>query len=168
MPTRILIADDNQATRSSLTELLNKHDGWEVCAAVENGQQAVVKARELKPDLIILDLAMPVMDGMRATREIGQILPSVPILIYTLHDSSWLDLEAKQAGARQVVLKPDAMRLLTAIEDVLAKILPPNQRELPDGVATAAAGANTSTADANRGESPAATKGENDISIQAN
>src|SRR5579862_8708368 len=79
----------------------------EVCAEVENGEQALVKARELNPDLIILDLAMPVMDGLRATREILRILPSVAIIIYTLHYAPWVELEAKKAGARGVVAKSD-------------------------------------------------------------
>jgi DNA-binding NarL/FixJ family response regulator len=118
---RILIADDNEVARGSLSELLSNHDGWEVCAAVENGEQAVLKASELKPNLVILDLAMPVKDGLRATREIGQILPSVPIVIYTMHDSSWLELEARKAGARYMVAKTDTDKLLTVVESVLAK-----------------------------------------------
>jgi CheY-like chemotaxis protein len=74
--SRILIADDNVVVRRHLGELFKSHAGWEVCAEVENGQQAVLKTRELKPDLIILDLAMPVMDGLQAAREIGKALPS--------------------------------------------------------------------------------------------
>ncbi len=65
-----------------------------MCAAVENGQEAVLKALELKPDLILLDLAMPAMDGLHAAREIGKVLPAIPIVVYTLHDSSWVRLEA--------------------------------------------------------------------------
>jgi CheY-like chemotaxis protein len=123
VPTRILIADDNEIALGRLSQLLKSHDGWEVCAAVENGQQAVVKAVELKPDLIILDLAMPVMDGLRASRAIAQILPTVPILIFTLHEVAWLKLEAKKAGAQQVVSKLNVATLLTGIEGVLRKEL---------------------------------------------
>ena len=97
MAAQILLVDDNEVVRGRLTEALNAHGGWEVCAAVENGEQALVKARELNPDLIILDLAMPVMDGLRATREILRILPSVPIVIYTLHYAEWLVLEAQES-----------------------------------------------------------------------
>jgi len=118
---RILIADDNEVARGCLRELLSNHDGWEVCAAVDNGEQAVLKASELKPNLVVLDLAMPVKDGLRATREIGQLLPSVPIVIYTIHDSSWLELEAKKAGARYMVAKTDPDKLMTVIESVLAR-----------------------------------------------
>ncbi len=122
MPIRILIADDNEILRDRLAELiLEDHDGWEVCAAVENGQDAVEKAEELKPDLLVLDLAMPVMNGLEAARRIGRITPSVPILIYTLHNSSWVELEAKKAGARKVVFKPDVDALLKTIEDYIEK-----------------------------------------------
>jgi two-component system chemotaxis response regulator CheY len=105
--------------RGVLTETLTTHDGWEVCAALENGEQAVMKAGELSPDLIILDLAMPVMDGLTATREIAKILPSVPVVIYTLHNAAWLQLEAQKAGARAVVSKPEVLRLIDVAEDLL-------------------------------------------------
>jgi CheY-like chemotaxis protein len=121
MPTRILIADDNEILRDRLAELIERHGGWEVCAIVGNGQQAVEKAEELKPDLIVLDLAMPVMNGLQAARKIGQRMPSVPILIYTLHNSSWVELEAKKAGARRVVFKPNVETLLTVIEEFVKK-----------------------------------------------
>jgi DNA-binding NarL/FixJ family response regulator len=121
MVAQILVVDDNEVVRGRLSEALQAHDGWEVCAAVENGEQALVKARELKPDLIILDLAMPVMDGLRATREITRILPSVPIVIYTLHYGEWLVLEAKKAGARGLVPKSDFAKLMDVLEGLLRK-----------------------------------------------
>jgi len=121
MPIKFLIADDHKVSRTRLAELLNGHAGWEVCAAVENGQEAVAKAIELRPDIIILDLAMPVMDGIRATREIGQALAEVPIVIYSFHGGKWLELEAKKAGARKVIAKPNVELLLNAIEDLISK-----------------------------------------------
>lgn len=121
MTARILIVDDNEVVRGIIGEALGGHEGWEVCAAVENGEQAVSKARELCPDLIILDLAMPVMDGLRATREITKILPAVPIVIYTLHYAEWVIREAKKAGARAVVSKSDATKLVSVAEDLLQK-----------------------------------------------
>ena len=78
------------------------------------------KANELKPDVIILDLAMPVMDGLSATREILRTLPTVPILIYTLHNIPAIELEAKKAGARKMVLKPHVELLISAMEEILA------------------------------------------------
>ena len=124
MATQILLGDDNEVVRGRLSEVLRAHDGWEVCAEVGNGAQAVVKARELNPDLIILDVAMPVMDGLSATREITRILPSVPIVIYTLHYSEWLVLEAKKAGARRLVPKSDVAKLMDVLEDLLRKKSP--------------------------------------------
>jgi CheY-like chemotaxis protein len=119
--TRILIADDNQAVRDNLTEVLKSRDGWEVCGAVEDGQQAILKATELRPDLIILDLSMPVMDGLQAARQIGQILPMIPILIYTLHEASLVESEARDAGVRHVITKGNVNALLTLVENLATK-----------------------------------------------
>jgi DNA-binding NarL/FixJ family response regulator len=124
MAAQILVVDDNEVVRGRLSEALKARDGWEVCAQVANGEQALVKARELNPDLIILDLAMPGMDGLRATREITRILPSVPIVIYTLHYGEWLVLEAKKAGARGLVPKSDIAKLMDVLEDLLRKKSP--------------------------------------------
>jgi DNA-binding NarL/FixJ family response regulator len=124
MPVRVLLADDNDVLRGSLSEVLKSRAGWEVCAEVANGEQAVAKAKELKPDLIILDLAMPVVDGLKATREISKVLPSTPILIYTVHDVSWIQIEARKAGARKVISKPNADLLLRIAEELLRKESP--------------------------------------------
>jgi CheY-like chemotaxis protein len=120
MPIKVLIADDNEIVRSRLVEIVGGRDGWAVCAAVTNGHEAVEKAVELKPDVIVLDLAMPVMDGLSATREILRTVPTVPILIYTLHNIPAIELEAKKAGARKLVLKPHAELLISAMEEILA------------------------------------------------
>jgi CheY-like chemotaxis protein len=117
--TRILIADDNEEVRDRLSKLLTSHDGWEVCAAVGNGRDAVEKAIELKPGLIILDLAMPEMDGLSTAREIGKVLPSVPIVLFTLHKFGTIDLEAKKAGVRHVVAKPDVAALVRTAEEIV-------------------------------------------------
>ena len=78
MPQRILIAEDNPAVRNALRTLLEGAGSWEILE-VENGQQAIAKAPELKPNLIILDLVMPVMDGLSAARQISKLLPEIPI-----------------------------------------------------------------------------------------
>jgi CheY-like chemotaxis protein len=119
MPVRILIADDNEVVRGRLGELLETQEGWEICASVGNGRDAVEKAVELNPSLIILDLAMPEMDGLTTAREIGKILPSIPIVLFTLHKFPTIDLEAKKAGVRHVVAKPDTDTLLRVAEDLL-------------------------------------------------
>ena len=123
MAIRILIADDNEAVRGRLGELLASHDGWEVCGSFGSGREAVEKAMELRPSLIILDLAMPEMDGLSAAKEIGKKLPSVPVVIFTLHKFATIDLEAKKVGVRHVVAKPDTETLLRVVDE-LAKSQP--------------------------------------------
>jgi len=122
MASRILISDDHAAMRRMLRLLVEAHAGWVVCGEAKNGEEAVAKAAELNPDLIILDLAMPVMDGIRASRAISAAMPTVPILMHTLHYSPHLVLEAQKAGVRRVVAKADGGdELLAAIEELLAK-----------------------------------------------
>jgi CheY-like chemotaxis protein len=137
MATRILIGDDNEAVRGRLGELLATHGGWEVCGSVASGRQAVEKAVELRPSLIILDLVMPEMDGLSAAKEIGKKLPSVPIVIFTLHKFATIDLEAKKAGVRYVVAKPDTETLLRVVDELVkGQPAEPAQQE-PDLLAPA-------------------------------
>jgi DNA-binding NarL/FixJ family response regulator len=119
MAIRILIADDNEAVRGRLGELLATHDGWEVCGSVGSGREVVEKAVELRPSIILLDLAMPEMDGLSAAKEIGKVMPSVPIVIFTLHKFATIDLEAKKAGVRYVVAKPDTETLFRVIDELV-------------------------------------------------
>lgn len=119
MAARILIADDHDTVRKRISQLMEYHDGWEVCAEAENGKQAVLKATELKPDIVVLDLAMPVMSGIDAADEIGKVLPSVPVVLYTMYAVPVIELKAKQVGVRQVVPKPDAAGLLRVVENLL-------------------------------------------------
>lgn len=119
MATRILIADDHDLIRRSISMLCGSHDGWEVCAQVEDGQQAVLKASELKPDIVILDLAMPVMNGVEAANEITKTLPGVPVVLYTSYAFPATEARAKRVGVRRVVQKPDAAGLLKVVEDLL-------------------------------------------------
>lgn len=121
LTARILIADDQESTRKVLKALVATRTGWEVCAEAENGRQAVQHAVELRPDLVILDLSMPVMDGLQAARAISQDAPEVPILIYTLYVSPELAIEAKKAGVRQVVDKAGTReKLLTTMSLLLS------------------------------------------------
>ena len=117
MATRILIADDHIVIRRMLRALLETREGWEVCGEAANGREAVTKAQELKPDLMVMDLAMPIMDGIQASQELSKAMPTVPIVMHTLHYSVELEVQAKKAGIRQVVAKMDSgERLLNAIE----------------------------------------------------
>ena len=92
---RILIADDHEAVRKGVCAILSSRADVEVCGEAENGRETVEKANALKPDLIILDITMPVLSGFEAAREIRKTLPYVPILILSMHESSLLIGEAK-------------------------------------------------------------------------
>jgi DNA-binding NarL/FixJ family response regulator len=120
MPYKILIADDHSLVRKVLKTTLENHSDWQVCGQATNGLEAVQKAAELHPDLIILDFAMPVMDGLGAARRILSASPSVPILIFTNYYFPSLLLEADSVGVRQVIDKGLAgNELLFAVESLL-------------------------------------------------
>lgn len=122
MPCRILIADDHTPLRNILKATLEAHAGWQVCAEAANGLEAVQKNAEFKPDIIILDLSMPVMNGLEATREILSVSPHVPILMFTNHALSHLAHEAEKAGIRQIVSKMyKGDELATAVEALLSE-----------------------------------------------
>ena len=131
MPIRILVADDHQATRLAITSLIrNSGQDWEICGEAEDGQAAVDKAAELKPDLLIIDLMMPQRDGISAGRALRAHLPAVPILLYTLWVSDALEAEARQAGLTAVVQKSNGRALLSAIREALT---PPSASSATDG-----------------------------------
>jgi DNA-binding NarL/FixJ family response regulator len=118
MSIRILIADDNVSVRAAMHAVLEGADRWEIIEA-EDGKEAVDKALELRPNLVILDLAMPVMDGLAASREIAKILPGTPILLHTLYSSPQVELEAGKCGVLRVVPKSEAKVLMSAVTQVL-------------------------------------------------
>jgi DNA-binding NarL/FixJ family response regulator len=114
---RILIADDSEHGRASLKALLLLRDGWTVCGEAVNGRQAVLMAADLKPDVIILDFSMPMLDGLQAAKEILVATPNVPIILFTFHRTNQLDVEAERAGIRKVISKNDPLKaLLGAVE----------------------------------------------------
>ena len=119
MPTRILIADDSPPMRVALRSLLSRQ-GWEVLEA-ENGMEAIAKAQEIKPEIVILDLAMPQVDGLTASRRITELLPDIPVLMYTMHFTGQLDIEARKFGVRRMVAKPESNVLVAAIRELLNK-----------------------------------------------
>jgi DNA-binding NarL/FixJ family response regulator len=123
MPTRILIAEDSQPVRTALRTLLEDAGPWEIIA-VENGEDAVAKAQELKPDLIILDLVMPVMDGLRAGKQISQLFPEIPLLMHTMHWSPQVEIEAQKVGVRKVVPKSDSRLLVSTVQQFLIPEVP--------------------------------------------
>jgi CheY-like chemotaxis protein len=133
MPIRILIADDNPSVRTALRRLLESTGGWEI-VDVENGQQAVAKAQELRPNVVILDLVMPVMDGLTAARELSKLQPEIPLLMHTLHWSPQVELEAQKVGVRKVVPKADSKGLISAIQQALAAEPPKAVSALPEAI----------------------------------
>jgi len=121
-PARILIADDSLSVRSTLKKVLEAHSKlWRVCAEASNGAEAVQMAVESKPDLAIIDLQMPFLDGLTASARIAKSLPRIPILINTVYKSAYVDSEARNVGVREVISKADPGRLLRAIESLLSK-----------------------------------------------
>ena len=109
MAKTLLIADDNDVFRHALCEALKRESDFEVCGEARDGRDAIDKAQQLHPDLIILDLAMPVMNGLDASRAIKKLMPSVPIILFTLNVYPFLEVEAQSAGIAAVVSKSAGM-----------------------------------------------------------
>jgi DNA-binding NarL/FixJ family response regulator len=117
MKLRILLADDHEIVRRGLCALLQKHEGWEVCGEAADGREALEMAKQLAPDVIILDIGMPNLNGLATTRQMLQQDPNAKIIVLTITDSDQVIREALNAGARGFVLKSDAARdLVSAVE----------------------------------------------------
>jgi DNA-binding NarL/FixJ family response regulator len=123
-PLRLLIADDHAVVRAGLRSLLESHKGWEVCAEAADGREAVEKAAKFKPDILILDIGMPLLNGVEAARRIHKALPKSEILILTMHESDELVQQVVEAGARGYILKDEADRILLAAIDALRQHKP--------------------------------------------
>jgi DNA-binding NarL/FixJ family response regulator len=114
---RIFIADDHEVVRKGLCALLQAEAGWEICGEASDGREATEKIREVKPDVIILDIGMPGLNGLEATRQIIKEDPRAKVLILTFHDSDQVVRDVLNAGARGFLLKSDAARdLVVAVE----------------------------------------------------
>jgi DNA-binding NarL/FixJ family response regulator len=95
---RVLVADDHEIVRRGLVSLIESHAGWEVCAQAENGRMAVDRVKEFKPDIVVLDLGMPILNGLDATREMLQDDPLVKVLILTMMDAEGIIQAARDAA----------------------------------------------------------------------
>lgn len=130
---RILIADDNEGVRRALHQMIMAHEGWTVCGDATDGFDAVQQAKNCEPDIVLLDFAMPALNGLGAAARISQLLPGVPIIMYTLYDSPQFEVEAKKCGVWHVVSKSDNRLMIAALE-TLAQSIPANDnnhRALP-------------------------------------
>lgn len=121
---RILLADDHDVVRQGLRALLESRDGWEVCGEAATGREAVALTKRLKPDLVVLDISMPELNGLEAARHILRAVPRVEVLMLTMHESEEMAREALAAGVRGYVLKSDAARQLLAAVEALAEHKP--------------------------------------------
>jgi len=108
----ILIVDDHAAIRRALRLAFERQPGFTVCGEAEDGFDAIGKAKKLSPDLIVLDLRMPVMDGLEAARELKRLFPQIPLMMLTCYHSSAAEREAKASGVSAVFSKPEGMQNL--------------------------------------------------------
>jgi DNA-binding NarL/FixJ family response regulator len=104
---RLLIADDHEIVRKGLCTILQLQAGWEVVGEAGDGSETVEKATILKPDVVIMDISMPVLDGIQATRQLRKNVPEAKVLILTMHESDLLVSELLDAGARGYLVKSD-------------------------------------------------------------
>lgn len=108
MSCSILIVDDNPLIRDSVRSFV-AHEGWQVCGEAENGKIAVEKVKELHPDIVILDLQMPIMNGLEAGRQIALLAPETAIVMFSMHICAQLVEDARAVGIKEVVSKSDGL-----------------------------------------------------------
>ncbi len=121
---RILIADDHELLRRGLKGVLEEQPGWQVVGEAANGRQATELARQLQPDVVVLDISMPELNGLDATRQILREVPGTEVLVLTLHNSEKLAEEVLKAGALGFILKSDAARDLVAGIEAVSRHTP--------------------------------------------
>jgi len=111
---RVLIVDDNEFIRQALCELFQRQADFEVCADAENGREAIEMAEQLRPDLIVLDLSMPVMNGLDAARVLKRMMPTIPLIMYSAFGDRFVEQQARLIGISEVVSKSDPFSVLLA------------------------------------------------------
>src|SRR5579872_3860077 len=122
MPTAsLLIADDHEVVRRGIRALIQEQPGWQIAAEVKDGRDAVAKAGQFQPDVAILDITMPSLNGLDAIKQIAELSPRTKVLILTVHESDELIRKALDAGARGYIFKTDAaFDLITAVNSLLS------------------------------------------------
>jgi len=117
MVCRILVADDHTVVRAGLRTLLESRPGWQVCGEASNGREAVEQAARLRPDIVVMDIGMPLLNGVEATRQIRRVSPETEVLVLTMHESDEMVAKVQEAGALGYILKDVAdSTLLSAVE----------------------------------------------------
>ena len=112
MPKTVLVVDDNEFIRRALCLVLTSEGGFDVCGEAENGQDAIEKAQALHPDLIVMDLSMPVMNGIEAARALKALMPAVPVIIFSEYSDVFSENEARSAGISALVSKSQHVSVL--------------------------------------------------------
>jgi two-component system response regulator NreC len=122
MPIQILIADDDSPIRRLLRRVIEDHAGWQVCGEAETGREVLDKIGDLSPDVVVMDLAMPQMNGLQAAREVCKVAPHLPMLLLTVQQvSRELADEARAAGFQGAVSKSTGSEVVKGIESLLRK-----------------------------------------------
>ena len=112
MAKAVLVVDDNALIRQALCELFKREADFEVCGEAENGREAIEKAQQLHPDLIVMDLSMPVMNGIEAARVLKSLMPTVPLIIFSEYSDVFSEKEARSAGVSALVSKSEHASVL--------------------------------------------------------
>jgi DNA-binding NarL/FixJ family response regulator len=119
---RILIAEDHSVVRRGLRELLGSQAGWEICGEARTGRKAVELAKELRPDVVVIDLSLPELSGVEVIRQLRADLPQIAVAVFTIHDDELFVSDAIAAGARAYVLKSEpAARIVEAVAALLRR-----------------------------------------------
>ena len=119
--SRILVADDHEVVRKGLISILKQRPEWQVCGEARDGREALEQAKQLLPDVIVMDISMPGLNGLEATRQVLKTNPATKVLVLTLHDSDSLIRDVLNAGARGFLLKSDSASELVAAVDALLR-----------------------------------------------
>ncbi|HTW59031.1 MAG TPA: response regulator transcription factor [Terriglobales bacterium] len=121
MPPRVLIVDDSPLVRSLLRKCLESEPGWQVCGEAVNGREAIERAQAVHPNFIVLDLSMPVMNGLEAARILSRLMPAVPMIIFTSFITLGLKQQALAAGVCRVIAKDGPLSdLILAVRSLMA------------------------------------------------
>jgi two-component system, chemotaxis family, chemotaxis protein CheY len=112
MGKSVLVIDDNAFIRQVLRGVFTSEAGFDVCGEAENGQVAIEKAQALQPDLIVMDLSMPVMNGIDATRALKTLMPTVPVIVFSEYSDAFSEEEARSAGISALVSKSEHVSVL--------------------------------------------------------